>query len=52
MTLRLDDETDERLRVAAFLHRTTKTAIVEEAVRRELDRLEAQPAITASPKRK
>jgi predicted transcriptional regulator len=42
MTLRLDPGTDERLRVAAFELRTTKTAIVEEAVRRELARLEAE----------
>jgi predicted transcriptional regulator len=36
----LDDDLHERLRRAMFEHHRTKAAVIREAVRRELDRLE------------
>jgi plasmid stability protein len=35
-----DDELQRRLRIAASIHDTTMKAIIEAAVRRELERLE------------
>jgi hypothetical protein len=42
MTLRLEPDLAKRLRRAAFEREVSQTSIVEEAVRRELDRLEAE----------
>jgi hypothetical protein len=38
----LDDALHERLRRAMFVHRLTKAAVIREAIRRELDRLDAE----------
>jgi hypothetical protein len=38
----LEEALHERLRRAMFAHRLTKAAIVREAIRRELDRLDAE----------
>jgi predicted transcriptional regulator len=40
--LLLEDNLAERLRSAAYEHRLTKTAILREALRRELDRLDRE----------
>jgi hypothetical protein len=52
----LDRALHERLRRAEFRHRLTKAAVVREALRRELDRLDRLPAEAASapaaPKRR
>lgn len=41
MTLRLEPDLAKRLRLAAAYRGVSQTSIVKEAVRRELDRLEA-----------
>jgi hypothetical protein len=38
----LDEALHERLRRAMFTHRLTRAAILREAIRRELDRLDAE----------